>query len=247
LTIKITACCITHNRPALLARAIECFNRQTYPLRELLCLDDCGQYGQQSGDRWQIVSVNRHFLTIGELRNTVAAMVSRDTDALAVMDDDDIYMPWWLESLADAFEHGDQWVQPRHALEWATPAMTGLLRYETFSRSNPGHFDYHGQWAYRRDAFARIGGYPFAQREEADFVRRMVAAVGASANTDKRFPPFYIYDRFSNKIHMSEDGSEGRSRENRQETIIPVTSLAPCWDRDYAAIPIPSGFLPRKW
>src|SRR5690606_40696836 len=82
-TVKIAAICCTYKRPTLLAEAIECFIRQDYPaeLRELIVLDDAGQYGNQRGDGWRIVSLPVRFRTLGEKRNASAALVSADCEA----------------------------------------------------------------------------------------------------------------------------------------------------------------------
>jgi len=53
--VRIAAVCPTYKRPHLLGRAIHCFLQQTHPDRELVILDDAGQYPTQSGDRWRLV------------------------------------------------------------------------------------------------------------------------------------------------------------------------------------------------
>ena len=57
--MKLSALCCTYLRPAGLGQLIECFLRQDYPreLRELIILDDAGQYENQSGDGWRLGSV----------------------------------------------------------------------------------------------------------------------------------------------------------------------------------------------
>src|SRR5580765_6828140 len=115
--MKITAFCPTLNRPELLGRLIKCFENQTYQDRELIILDDGGQYENQKGDRWEVVSVPRRFASLGEKNNAAIALADFDTWALAKADDDDIYMPWWLESLVDALKRCE-FVQPRHAIDF---------------------------------------------------------------------------------------------------------------------------------
>ena len=50
--MKLAALCCTFRRPHLLGELIESFLRQDYPrpLRELIILDDSGQYDHQQGD-----------------------------------------------------------------------------------------------------------------------------------------------------------------------------------------------------
>ncbi len=118
MSLKITAFCPTLNRPELLGRLIKCFEHQTYDNRELIILDDGGQYESgQKGDRWELISVPRRFRTLGEKNNAAMAMASFDSKALAKADDDDIYAPWWLESLADALGRAEV-VQPKLVVDF---------------------------------------------------------------------------------------------------------------------------------
>jgi len=100
--MKIACLCCTYNRPEQLAEAIESFQRQTYPLakRELIVLDDAGQYDEQMGPGWWLLSLGKRFRTLGEKPNACAALASADVDAFAVWDDDDICLPWHLEAMA---------------------------------------------------------------------------------------------------------------------------------------------------
>lgn len=66
--MKLAALCCTYLRPHTLGQLVESFLRQDYPreLRELIILDDAGQYGNQEGDGWRLVSVPRRFRSLGE-------------------------------------------------------------------------------------------------------------------------------------------------------------------------------------
>ena len=57
--MKLAALCCTFRRPHTLGQLVESFLRQDYPseLRELVILDDAGQYENQSGDGWRLVSI----------------------------------------------------------------------------------------------------------------------------------------------------------------------------------------------
>ena len=61
--MKLAALCCTFRRPHTLGQLIESYLRQDYPreLRELIILDDAGQYENQSGVGWQLVSIPRRF------------------------------------------------------------------------------------------------------------------------------------------------------------------------------------------
>jgi len=73
--MKLAAVCCTFRRPHLLGELIESFLRQDYPreLRELIILDDAGDYDNQQGDGWQLISMPRRFRSLGEKRNAAGA------------------------------------------------------------------------------------------------------------------------------------------------------------------------------
>ncbi len=144
--MKIAAVCVTYLRPRRLGWMIHCFLRQDYPADacELVVLDDAGQYESQSGTNWRLASTPLRFRTLGEKRNAAAAMVGDDVNALAVWDDDDLYLPWALSAAAAALQKAP-WSRPSLVLH---PQDDGQLR----QHATGGLF--HGGWAYRRELFA---------------------------------------------------------------------------------------------
>ncbi|MDZ7619898.1 MAG: hypothetical protein U1E05_23100, partial [Patescibacteria group bacterium] len=155
-------------------------------LRELLILDDAGQYACQTGDRWRLISVPARFPTLGQKRNAAASLVSPDVDALAVWDDDDVYLPWALRASADALRHA-AWSRPSVVLH---PNRDGTLRQHLTG----GLF--HGGWSYRRAAFEAVGGYPpeMNNGEDQGFAARLKAAGAIEADPIcLGFQPFYVY------------------------------------------------------
>ncbi len=115
--MKIACLCWAFNRPAQLAEAVESFLRQNYPaeLRELIILDDAGQYDPAACDDLpgvKLVTTRHRFRTLGEKRNATAALASPNVEAYAVWDDDDIYFPWHLEAMAQVFAAGIPWSRP---------------------------------------------------------------------------------------------------------------------------------------
>ena len=87
--------------------------RQDYPSdeRELIILDDAGQYENQEGDGWRLVSISRRFRSLGEKRNTCAALASPDVEGYLIADDDDIYLPHWFRATAEALGQAE-WSRP---------------------------------------------------------------------------------------------------------------------------------------
>ena len=184
---KITVCCCTYLRPKYLGHLIHCFLTQTYPNKELIILDDAGQYENQAGDRWKLFSIPGRFATLGQKRNACAALVSPDTQYLAPWDDDDLYFPDALAALCAGLEIAD----------FTIPS-------EVFQEERPGYFirrpqwGHHGSWGYRRELFDRWGGYPpITVGEDGDFAGK-VRGFGCRISEPLRlgFAPYCIYTRF---------------------------------------------------
>ncbi len=223
--MKIAAVCVTYLRPRQLGRMIHCFLRQDYPAarRELVILDDAGQYANQSGEGWRLVSVPKRFPTLGEKRNAAAALVGDDVEALAVWDDDDLYLPWALSASAAALRQAD-WSRPSLVLH---PQPDGSLR----QHRTGGLF--HGGWAYRRELFRQAGGYPAIDNgEDQALARRMVRAGATQADPCALgFPPFYVYCWSGDGWHLSGMGGDGYRRlgavraEKARLRIVPADGL----------------------
>ncbi|MFN9603735.1 MAG: glycosyltransferase, partial [Planctomycetota bacterium] len=148
--MKLAALCCTYLRPAGLGQLIECFLRQDYPreLRELVILDDAGQYENQSGDGWRLVSIPNRFNSLGEKRNACAALASPDVEGFLIADDDDIYLPHWFRTQAEALRRAD----------WSHPSLVLLEHHDGLREAETGGL-YHGGWAFRKSAFQKVRGY----------------------------------------------------------------------------------------
>jgi hypothetical protein len=214
--MKIAAVCCTFLRPRQLARMIRCFERQDHEERELVILDDAGQYDSAHGDRWRLISQSSRFATLGEKRNAAAGYVGPDVEALAVWDDDDLYLPWALRASVAALRLAP-WSRPSLVLH---PEPDGSLR----QHRTGGLF--HGGWAYRRSVFERCGGYPALNNgEDQALASRLLAAGTSQADPMKLgFRPFYVYT-WGNGQHLSGMGPNGYQRLGRRRvtktTILP--------------------------
>lgn len=186
--MKITAVCCTHLRPRTLGHLIQCFLDQDYPRqqRELVILDDVGQYDDQQGDGWRLVSRARRYPTLGEKRNAAAELASPDAEALAVWDDDDLYLPWALSASVAALAHAP----------WSRPSLVLHAQSDGALAQHCTGGLFHGGWAYRRAAFRLVGGYaPMDNGEDQDLARRMSRSGVAWADPIALgFLPFYVYN-----------------------------------------------------
>lgn len=194
----ICAICPTCNRPELLGRAVRAFEKQTYENRFLIIVDDLGQYKNQSGDRWQLVSFPQRILTLGEKNNVCASLAPRETWGYAKWDDDDLYMPWHLEAMAEALSRG-RFVQPRYAIDFWNHKWVVT---ETYSRKKPNHYCYHGCWGYTRELYASVGGYRNRYAgDDGELQSRLLEMGIHSVGFDEGFKPSYWYNRpLSNRI-----------------------------------------------
>ncbi len=242
----ISCICPTFNRPKLLGRAIACFEKQTYENRYLTIIDDLGQYDHQKGDRWQIISFSQRVLSLGEKNNMCAALSPRETWAYAKWDDDDIYMPWHLESLEKAFREGS-WVQPRVVLELRNE---GLFKVETFNREKPTKFGYHGSWGYTRELFKKIRGYGAVYAsDDFELQRRLHSLNRKSVDIPVSYPPGYIYNRVDQHPRLGSEGGEEPNYWNMERLCdIKYVGLIPKWEDDSIwNFSMPKETIERGW
>lgn len=249
--MKIAAVCVTYDRPKLLGRMIRCFELQDHDDRELIILDDAGQYGNRQGDRWHIVSVNRRFRTLGEKRNAATALISPDTKAIAVWDDDDVYLPWQLSAcVATLSRPAVVWAQPRQVLEIDRPGQ--FVRRRTFADRDPQDIGYHAGWAYIPTAFTRERGYgAFSNGEDREFAQRMRSRFGESADAiSSEYPaPAYVYShRRTGSKHLSAMGPGNAAYDRRGADEVDMIGEIPIeWPDDYTSWAIGDDVLPRRW
>jgi glycosyltransferase involved in cell wall biosynthesis len=222
--MKIAVCCCTFNRPKMLGQVIRCFERQDYADREMVILDDAGQYENQQGDRWRLISVKKRFPSLAQKRNAAASLASPDAEIHAPWDDDDLYLPWALSAHAAALADAE-WSRPSLVLQAHQVDGRIVLRQHTTGGL------YHGGWAYTRGAFAAAGRYPEGWSGPED--QRLMVAL-QNRNTREADPcangrpPAYIYD-FGPPIgarHIS-GMLTGRDRGERAWTILGMTIVEP--------------------
>ena len=203
---------------------LKCFIEQDYPDRELIILDDAGQYNSQEGNRWKLVSIDKRYPTLGDKRNAAADLVSDDVEALAVWDDDDWYLPWALSASVATLKIS-QWSRPSVVLH---ETLKGELR----QHRTGGLF--HGGWAYHRDMFLKVGGYPSKNNGEDQALARRFKRKGLVQSDPIRldFDPFYIY-KWGGRgdYHLSGMGADGYEKLGMR--VREKASLNPILPRNY--------------
>lgn len=107
---RVLCVCLTRDRPELLARAVRCFDAQTYPHRLLLVFDTSDGHGIAPGSRAEFPEKMRYTVyaphmavhPIGAMRNFANGYAKQfGCDLIAHWDDDDISM---ANRLADQVE-----------------------------------------------------------------------------------------------------------------------------------------------
>lgn len=213
----------------MLGHLIESFLRQAYPrqLRELIILDDDGEYGDRSGDGWRIISVDRRFNSLGEKRNACAALASRDSEGFLVADDDDVFLPHWFSTHAEALKRA----------EWSRPSLVLIERANSL-RQHPAGGLYHGNWAIRRDAFYRVRGYAALNNgEDQEFAHRLRMAKVSECDPCQFAPPFFIC-RFGHGGYHVSQMNDHKYNELETSTQSPRVDLQIGWPRDYSKLPV---------
>jgi glycosyltransferase involved in cell wall biosynthesis len=230
--MKFAVICCTYARPNLLPHAIESFLRQDYPAdqREMIILDDNGQYVSQSRDGWHLQSVAKRFRTLGEKRNATAALASADVDAYVVWDDDDIYLPHTLSAHRDALRHA----------EWSVPSKVLVEQKDGSLRPKSNRTLFHSAWAFTRSAFEKVHGYPFMQSGQDQALGDRFRQAGIQPSDPiSHHSPYLIY-RWSTSDcwHLSAmDKQTGYERlaAYRHQTP-PIQQIRPFWPRKYEAL-----------
>jgi hypothetical protein len=209
--MKIAAICITYLRPQLLFELIRMFELQSWPDRQLVVLDDTGQYEPCSGDRWTVHSIDSRFMSIGAKRNAAMDLADEDADAFAVWDDDDVYLPWALAATENGLRDS-AWAAPAVVFDHWKPGGLIVTKTDLDSASLSAAPAYHGSWSYRRETIDSVGRYPDHQVGDLDCEVgwKILAKYGHPKNTIcDQFPhPYYIYNRHADTYNagMMTDG-----------------------------------------
>ena len=232
--MKLAALCCTFRRPHTLGQLIESYLRQDYPpeLRELIILDDAGQYENQSGEGWRLVSIPARFRSLGEKRNACAALASPDVEGFLVADDDDIYLPHWFRATADALANAD----------WSRPGLV-LLEHGDGLKEHDTNGLFHGGWAFRKDAFYRVRGYgPHNNGEDQELAGRLHEAGVTIHDPCEDREPFYIYRYDNCSYHLSYMDDAGY-RELGQHADDGKATISTGWPSDYTSLPVIRQFI----
>ncbi len=211
----LSAICPTYKRPALLANAVACWEAQDYPLerRELIILDDAGQFDTQHGPGWFLASRSERFPSLWQKFDALVGMTQGEI--IVVWEDDDVYLPHHLSAIAAAFER-----QRSREPDPSSAPMQILMPGRIYCNSWLPHgqvkeetqtIGHHGSWAYTRSLYQACGGYPAdIGRLEGDTLLGQALRRHGEVVTYANAGPTYVY-RWDPGAHphASERGEDG--------------------------------------
>lgn len=215
--MKISCLCPTYKRPEHLANAVACFLDQDYSGfdRELIILDDAQQYlhYQDTSDQGtvRVISLNDRLPSLTAKFNLMAAEASGDV--LVVWEDDDIFLPWHLSTIAASVERGGEFI-----CYDSVYSTYGQKFGEVQLEKATGRF--HSSWAFTRELFDRVGGYP--NTKELIFDQKMGTTLRRTGRVELNIceQPGYIYRWGNGVYHGSQAGDTGyEALWNRLETL----------------------------
>lgn len=165
--LRVACLCPTYKRPRLVANALACFEAQTYPYRRLFVLDDANQFPPMFAARYQMEATPERYPSL-PAKYARLMDLARDFDAIAVWDDDDIYLPHHLAVSLTGIQRGHL---------WSKPSQVHTLVDSPKIEDAAGRF--HGSLVFRRDWLADQGGWPATGR--MDFDLQLIARSQAAA------------------------------------------------------------------
>ncbi len=179
------------------------------------------------GDGWRLVSIPHRFNSLGEKRNACAALASPDTEGYLIADDDDIYLPHWFRTQAEALQKAD----------WSHPSLVLLEHQEGLREAETGGL-YHGGWAFRKAAFQRVRGYgPHNNGEDQELADRLRASGTTICDPSSLAEPFYLYRYENESYHLSYMDDSGY-RSLGQGSFPSRTSISVGWKRQWDKLPV---------
>ena len=214
----VSCLCPTYRRPRLLANALACYLWQDYPAdrRELILLDDAGQFEPQRGPGWELVSIPRRFRSLPEKFNALAGLARGEI--LVVWEDDDIYLPWHITAHVEALTPECGFSKPSRVRSHVEGAW--------HEEAAAGRF--HASIAFRRAALRAVGGWPLTPR--GDFDQQLLsrlAELGPSGDPVARRPPSYVFRWETTGDYHGQDLMRGPDDEGWYQRVAELGSGTP--------------------
>jgi len=205
--MKIACLCATYKRGLLLQNALACFClQQPSPLAEygLFILDDAGEFNECDESNVFLESTITRYASLPKKYQRLTDTAKEwGADAYAVWDDDDVFLPWHLRQMADAFNRGAEFYRLPHV--WSNYAQK---RGTVILEPSAGRF--HSSWGYTRRLYETAGGYSnsFLCSYDQEFGARL-ARFDRVPFVDPSYLPSYVYRWGSGAWNISQRGEAG--------------------------------------
>lgn len=163
--MHVTAICPTYRHPKLLAASLAMFQAQTYGDCDLLIVDDGRNFHTQSGltasgNGWMLLGFDERFESLPVKYNYMLKLaLDGGADAVVVWEDDDIYMPEYIERHVDVLR--------KHELSHPAVVFTDAAELGRLSLEKSGG-RFHSSLAFRRELAERTGGWDASLRAGFD-------------------------------------------------------------------------------
>jgi hypothetical protein len=197
----VTCLCPTYGRAGLLRDAVACFLRQDYPGEaSLLVLNDAPAPIVIEADRATVLNSPRRFPTLGHKRQALLEMAG--TPLVAHWDDDDVYLPWHLTSVAAALLAHPWACCAKPETAWYGVGPAGRWELHGVRANN-----FEGQMVFDRARALELGGYaPLDSGQALALLRAFQAAGELHTWTPPPHELSYIYRWGDGLEHVSAAG-----------------------------------------
>ncbi len=205
----------TYGRPAYVGEAVAMFLADDYPNKELILLNDCpGQTFEFDHPRVRVINEPSRFPTLGDKRN--ACIEAAAGEIIAIVDDDDVYLPWRLSLTVEQMLRRDTpFYRPASYL-----AYQGGERLDGW-RATP-EWGVHGMVAFTKDLWRDAGRYPpQTSARTRSCCRRCIGCLAPSISAT-RLPTTTGFSSFaasrSTITHRASGAAQARSTRRRANT-----------------------------
>jgi hypothetical protein len=195
--VNIAVLMPTYGRPTLVANCLAMFQRQDHPPDQcrLLILDDMGQLSGD-GPNWRIHSTTDRWPALYAKYTSMYRMLDDywpQFEAIAIMEDDDLYGPEWLSAHAKALQ-GSMWSKPSQIYcTYDRDILKGDKAFLETKDSCRGRF--FASCAVRREMMDALGGFPDLRIHGADlhFLSMWERFAGPPGDPCAYAVPQYVY------------------------------------------------------
>jgi len=226
----VSCICATYNRMPkyrhLLEEAIESFERQTWPHKELIILNDTPcQELLYFGPQVRVINTQTRYKSLGEKLN--AAITASVGQFICCWDDDDISLPWRIEKSLELLG----------TLDYCNPRKYWLMN--PWLQQNHATGCAHNCSMFRRSAYDRVGGYrKISGPQDWHFDKALKKTCSFSCPPLSRKDWWYIYRWGVGPSHISsqQDGNALYAEIGEQPVTTGRFLLHSYWTCDYVGL-----------